>query len=73
MKNKNRTNLNNNHYFNSCVAEVFDKLKNGKCIEIPTFMLSDILKRIENKKVKFSVNGEPTDKNTVIHCLNCNC
>lgn len=52
---------------------VLSFLKDRKCTSIPTRVLLDVFKKIENNNVSFTFKNEPKSKWTVIHALYCHC
>lgn len=52
---------------------VLSFLKDKKCTAIPTRILFDIVKRVENNNISFTFKNESKSKWTVIHALYCHC
>ena len=52
---------------------VLSFLKDSKCTSVPTRVLFDVFKKIENNNVSFTFKNEPKSKWTVIHALHCHC
>jgi len=52
---------------------VLSFLKDKKCTAIPTRILFDVLKKVENNNISFTFKNESKSKWTVIHSLYCHC
>lgn len=47
---------------------VLSFLKDKKCTAIPTRILFEVIKRVENNNISFTFKNESKSKWTVIHC-----
>jgi len=52
---------------------VLSFLKDRKCIAIPTRVLFEVVKKIENNNISFTFKNDSKSKWTVIHALYCYC
>jgi len=52
---------------------VLSFLREKKCTAIPTRILFDVVKRVENNNISFTFKNESKRKWTVIHALYCHC